>query len=254
MSRRSRFAFVPTIWIRHPELSTTDKAVLTALATYASEDRYSYPSVRTIAEDVQLSERSVQYALRTLEEIGALKVERRTDSEGRHTSNGYWLLGYDLMQVGVQPIAPSGVQPIAPGRVQPIAPKQYQYEQDQCEEASTPTPTTAALKFSNDAMQDAYLLHRSTSRSPSAFDASLNAILNGMTTGKVVSPDVLGLALMDMAANGEGFNASRIRGYIRKHESVAAFRADGKTSVGGVDWDQITREMEAEYAAKERSA
>lgn len=99
-------------------------------------------------------------------------------------------------------------------------------------------------------MQLAYQEHRYAARNGTAFDATLRAIMSGMTTGKPVPEAVLGLALMDMAANGEAFNASRVRGYIRKHEAAAQLPT-ATARPGAVDWAQITRELEAEYAAKE---
>lgn len=254
----SRFAVVPTVWLRHPDLSTTDKAVLTALATYASAERYSFPSVRAIADDLQLSERTVQYALRTLEGIGAIQVERRSDDNGRCTSNGYRIIGYDLVQGAVQSTAYTPVQPSASTPVQPIAPKQYQYEQDQKEDPTTPTTTAARLVFKNPEMQLAYQEHRYAARNGKAFDAALSALLTGMTTGKPVAEEVLGLALMDMAANGEAFNASRVRGYIRKHEAAQAMERPGaSTTPPSKRWtftDEERAKVLAEMEAEERQA
>ena len=251
----SRFAVVPTHWLRHAELSTTDKAVLAVLATYASEERYSFPSVARISADLKLAVRTVQYALRTLEEIGAVRVERRQDDEGRDSSNGYWLVGYDLMQRGVQSSAPSGVQPIAPGRVQPSAPKQYQLEQDQFEQATTPT-AKGELVFSSEEQQHAYRTFRRMAPNRQSFDATLRALCEGLTTGKTHTMDELGMALLELSANGEGFNVSRLRGYLRMQREAGAGASTGRPSSGSwfmpteEEKQRMVRELEAELAAK----
>ena len=249
----SRFAVVPTHWLRHPDLSTTDKSVLSVLATYASEERYSFPSVSRIANDLKLGVRTVQYALRTLEEIGAVRVERRQDEEGRDSSNGYWLVGYDLMQRGVQSSAPSGVQSSAPGRVQSSAPKQYQSEQDHVEQATT--TTTRRLEFPNEEQQNAYLSFWRMAPNRAAFEATITGLCEGLTTGKTYTLDEMGTALLELSANGERFNVSRLRGYLRKQQDVPAV---GRSSTGS--WympsedekQRMVRELEAELATKGR--
>lgn len=80
--------------------------------------------------------------------------------------------------------------------------------------------SAGALRFENADQQAAYLGMRRASRNPAAFDATLRAILTGQTTGKPVDEAALGMALLELTANGEGFNASRVRGYLRKHEAA----------------------------------
>lgn len=252
----SRFGIIPTRWMAHEELTSSDKLTLAVLSTFADPDGYCWPSVRTIAERASLSERSVQYALRNLEVVGALIVQRRANDNGGNSSNGYWITGYDIAPGVVQSLR-EGDADIARGVVHPLHPN-IPNKNSLTEHATTP-PTTAVpgLTFPSEEMQEAYLTHRRMAPNRRAFDQSLQAILNGMTTGKPVAAEVMGLALMDMAANGEAFNASRVRGYIRKHESAQAASAAApqrfalRYTFTDEERARVAAELEAEYAAKQ---
>lgn len=68
-------------------------AVYTVLCMYAdNEDMSSHPSVSTIAKKSRCSERVVHRTLRTLEEVGYIRVVNRKDSRGFKSSNQYILL------------------------------------------------------------------------------------------------------------------------------------------------------------------
>lgn len=250
----SRFGIIPTHWMAHEELSSSDKLTLAALSTFADGDGHCWPSIRAIAIRASLSERSVQYALRNLEAIGALIVEQRDGDKGGNSSNGYWITGYDLAPGRVQSLHEGGAA-IARGGVQPLHPNNTNKNRP-IEHASTSTTKAPAVCFANDAQQDAYLAHRTGARNPAAFDAALQALLSGMTTGKPVEASVLGLALMDMAANGEAFNASRIRGYIRKHEGAQEAAKQGTSyTPPSKRWtlsDEERAKVYAEWEAEER--
>lgn len=65
------------------------KAVLICLADYADPDHCAWPSIGTLASEVQASERTIQRALRSLEEAGLIEVSARTRKDGGATSNAY---------------------------------------------------------------------------------------------------------------------------------------------------------------------
>lgn len=73
------------VW-EHSQQSGSSLLVLLALADFADDDGYCYPSVARLAKKARLSERATQYALRDLEEAGELSVER---GGGRRKANRY---------------------------------------------------------------------------------------------------------------------------------------------------------------------
>lgn len=75
-------------------LSTLEKAVYTALCTFASvEGRTCWPSTSAIARRASCSDRSVNRALETLEEYGYLKITRRFKDNARIPS-AYSIIGH----------------------------------------------------------------------------------------------------------------------------------------------------------------
>lgn len=75
-------------------LSTLEKAVYTALCTFASvEGRTCWPSTSAIAKRASCSDRSVNRALETLEEHGYLKITRRFKDNARIPS-AYSIIGH----------------------------------------------------------------------------------------------------------------------------------------------------------------
>lgn len=67
------------------------KAVLICLADYADAEGVAWPAVPSLAKEVQVSDRTVQRAIRSLEKEGLLVKEDRTRKDGGQTSNGYRL-------------------------------------------------------------------------------------------------------------------------------------------------------------------
>jgi hypothetical protein len=242
----SRFAVVPTAWVRSKELTGSDKLVLVALAAFADSRGYCWPSVARLAEEIGMSVRSVQYSLKRLAELGVVVVKRRVDEAGDYTTNGYWITGYDTMLPAkgvVQPVAPGGatdctrvVQPIAPGWCNPLHPNNTSITVP-VEQATT---TAEKLSFPHDDQQAAYEHYRATAAHPAAFDASLKAIIEGMTSGQPVPVPTAGAALVEMLSNGDAWNASRFRGYCRgqaRATSTPTKRADV--------WAQVADNLEA---------
>lgn len=74
-----------------------EKMVYIDLACYAGKDRnLAYPSIKTIAKDIGASERTVQYAIKSLQDKGGLLVINRVWENNAKTSNMYILAGIDL--------------------------------------------------------------------------------------------------------------------------------------------------------------
>jgi hypothetical protein len=68
------------------------KFVLVALANYASEDGYCYPSQKTLGRLTGQTDRSVRTHLVLLETLGLIQRETRIKADGGLTSDGYYLL------------------------------------------------------------------------------------------------------------------------------------------------------------------
>src|SRR5260370_40799550 len=72
--------FTPLIWAfrMRAGLTSTNKAVLVSLASYADATGSCYPSIKRIADDTRLSERACQKAVAELETAGFISVNRKT--------------------------------------------------------------------------------------------------------------------------------------------------------------------------------
>lgn len=63
------------VMVSRADLKAPLKPILMALANFASSDgRNCFPSIETVSQWTGYSQRSVQYALRELEEMGAITV------------------------------------------------------------------------------------------------------------------------------------------------------------------------------------
>jgi len=84
---------IAVTWARKVKAgSPTRKFVLIALAEYADEDGSCYPSQKTIANLTELSVKTVERAIKNLEDQGLLKRERRhRTSDGSRTSDRFYL-------------------------------------------------------------------------------------------------------------------------------------------------------------------
>jgi predicted ArsR family transcriptional regulator len=61
------------------------------LKNRANKDKSCFPSIGTIAVDLQLSKRTVERALRDLEKAGFVKCEARWRPKGGRSSNLYYV-------------------------------------------------------------------------------------------------------------------------------------------------------------------
>jgi biotin operon repressor len=89
--RRTQFAMVPE-WVDERVTDATAMRLYVRLARkYASAGgRTCYPSQRTLAEELAISERTVKRAMAHLVDAGAV-VAKRTIRDGRLNRNVYWL-------------------------------------------------------------------------------------------------------------------------------------------------------------------
>ena len=94
--RTQGWAWVHNALVREhgAELGVYGIAVYTALATYAGRDETAYPSYKTLADAVGCSRRKAIDAIKDLERLGWIKVEKRhtTDNPQLQSSNLYTLL------------------------------------------------------------------------------------------------------------------------------------------------------------------
>jgi len=70
-------------------LSTNEKIILLCLCRRANADGESFPSVKRIAADCSMGERTVRYALGRLRDAGYLTTESRQTASGASASNLY---------------------------------------------------------------------------------------------------------------------------------------------------------------------
>jgi hypothetical protein len=257
----TRFAVVPSRWLRDPTISATDKAVLTVLATYADGHRYCYPSVASLAACMGMTDRAIRYALGRLQDVGALDVRARYepvtpeagDASMRQTSNGYYILGYDWAEPENSPVHP-GVNRSSRGsmnghaapRVNGGSGKQDQLEQDQLEQLhSTASPVPEPLIFADHPLAAAALDHfRQASRQPDTLDATLIGLLSGLgaPNGKPVPRARLAQALADMHLNGHALTPAMLRSYLdrlRREDEQPATASGPKGD--GLSWKERER-------------
>lgn len=76
--------------LRYSKAEGIDKFILVCLASYAGDDQQAFPSVKTLARDTGLAERTVQRAIPRLIESGELSlVEEGGFKEGKRWANTY---------------------------------------------------------------------------------------------------------------------------------------------------------------------
>lgn len=80
-------------WALSLRIKPVEKLILLTLVKKTNADGYSYPSIRTLAWECCVSERTVQRALKRFEANGWLRIEGRwREANAGQSSNGYQLL------------------------------------------------------------------------------------------------------------------------------------------------------------------
>lgn len=89
-------------WAWQQEISSSEKLVLLALSDHANDRGFAWPSVRKISEKTGLSERTVQYQLRSLEE--SVLIQKATHSRKR--TNVYRVLCPEIVHATAETAGP----------------------------------------------------------------------------------------------------------------------------------------------------
>lgn len=103
---------------QQPVPDAESKLILLALANYAGHDNQCWPSIKRIARECLLSERTVQYRLQMLSEAKILTIKPRTSEDGGPASNIFCL---NFAPPGAGDAPPSRTAATTPGA--PRAPK-----------------------------------------------------------------------------------------------------------------------------------
>jgi hypothetical protein len=268
-STPTRFAVVPSRWAGDPTISTTDKAVLLALAIFANGERYCWPSMASLAARVGIDARNVRAAIGRLKQRGAIEVVERFEPVGdgddikhRQTSNGYYILGYDWIEPDQTTKHPRGGVlasdhhriPASDAPRTPVSYKQDQLEQDHLEQTHNTARTRESVKsqpvpkpliFADHPLAAAALDHfRHASRQPNTLDATLIGLLSGLgaPNGKPVPRARLAQALADMHLNGHALSPAMLRSYLdrlRREDEQPATAAGPKGD--GLSWKERER-------------
>lgn len=84
-ARNGSWFWVHTHVWRDKKLTKSDKIVYGTIASYASDTQNSFPSMKTIALDGDISERQVYYSIRVLEEKGYISIKRHKGGANLYT-------------------------------------------------------------------------------------------------------------------------------------------------------------------------
>lgn len=107
-------ALITSAVFEHSKSLFGDLLTLLAIAYYADDNGKAWPSVKTIAERVRLSERQVQYSIASLVKAGELRVDHRVGPRGRNLFTVLFTVGVQSTSPQVQSTSPQ-VQSTSPG-------------------------------------------------------------------------------------------------------------------------------------------
>lgn len=93
------FAVVPE-WVLYADISAQAVRVYACLRRYADKNGKAHPSYKSLADDTRSSVATVKRAISELEAVGAIGKHRRTDGEGRWTSNQYHVISTPAQVAG----------------------------------------------------------------------------------------------------------------------------------------------------------
>jgi hypothetical protein len=101
-----------TKWANEQALPDAEtKLLFLILSNYAGHDHTCWPSVKTLSEDCILSERTIQYKLGLLKEMGLIKISKRNTPDGDQTSNLYTVMAPPRCTPCTPPGAPDAPPP-----------------------------------------------------------------------------------------------------------------------------------------------
>jgi hypothetical protein len=134
------------VWRNTKTLRAEIRLVLVRLADMANDEGTAYPSLATLAGDVNKSTRQVIRDINELERLGFLSKEGRADKAGRSTSNLYRIVMDAQPVVGrVTPTSPPQgdthvTLPLSPMSPSPCHPCHPPYSESSVEPSIEPTP------------------------------------------------------------------------------------------------------------------
>lgn len=235
---------IPARALDDPAMTYKQLKALLAVGTFTQRDGSGvWASNRTLAERAGLDERDLRRALADLEGRAYIRRTRRARRDGGHSTSIIDIVLYPQTtpdHPGEEGrIAPGEEGQITPGEEGRITPPNDPEERPRVSEASTTTTTARARMTLTNAPGElpspyrlAYEALRESAKNPVAYDATLRAALEGLH-GKAWTAEDVGQALLDLWANGEGWNSSLFRAYLQKHaraqERNAALDAETAT-------------------------
>lgn len=237
---------IPARALQDPEMTGARLTALCAIGKFTSRDgRGVWAANDTIAEAATMDERAFRRAAAWLVERGYVRKQHRFREDGSQNTNMLAIVLDDPEDVAdvavggrVESTHPPGGQnpPTPPGRIDPpprdestLLPRAKSAHPGRAESTHQTTPvnvtaspppvsaSTLEAEFTHAAHRAAYLAQRAAHRLPTAFDAGLRDVHAPITGGAAFAWDVIGAALLQVQANGETFNVSRLRGYCRSH-------------------------------------
>jgi DNA-binding transcriptional MocR family regulator len=132
------------------------KLVLIKIAQNANDDGYAFPGQARIAEETELSKRTVVEKIAYLIEQGWLVVERRATAKGYRKTNGYLIPRY-VASLSAKP-APGSESLSADDRSLSAAPAPKQ-SVEQSEDTPSKTSSSRVERANFDALFDAFAEH-----------------------------------------------------------------------------------------------
>ena len=93
--KKTYFVMAENMFIKNPNIKPVDKMVYLCLCTYAGNASNCFPSKETIANDLDISLRTVADSLKRLEDMGGILIINRLWDKKGQTSNLYILSDID---------------------------------------------------------------------------------------------------------------------------------------------------------------
>jgi hypothetical protein len=201
-------------------------AVLVGLCAYRNRDGEAWPSVPTIARLVGLKERAVRGALRRLEATGAIVATNapagatrtyRIDAEPLHDGAA------PHPGLTVPPPRHDDAAPPAPpcrgprhhgaAEVSTTSPSEYQ----EVKQAAAPAASDGPLadRFTDPEHRDSYAGIRRAAHRPDKFDAALESLHLGTTSGQPLTWWQLGQGMTELLAANAQPTPAAIRGFAK---------------------------------------
>jgi hypothetical protein len=256
---------IPARALQDPEMTGVRLTALCAIGKFTSRDgRGVWAANSTIADAAHLDERVFRRAAAWLVERGYVRKQHRFRDDGSQSTNMLAIVLDDPEDVAdvaeggrVESSHPPGGlnRPTPPGRIDPpprgessLLPRaesthpgrvESPHQTSPVNATASPPPAIASTleaEFAHEPHRTAYLALRASHRLPASLDAGLRDVHDPINGGPAFAWDVIGAGLLQLQANGETFNVSRLRGYCRSHLAGAppsGRRGSGAPQIAG---------------------